>query len=289
MNKTVFLGYLELTKPKVTLLNLLVGVTCFVLAAYPSVDFVRLAVFSLVGYLAAGGCGVLNSVYDQDIDRRMIRTAKRAIPTGTVSSNKALIYGSAMITGSFLLSYFCFDVLTLAMVVLGAVFYLLVYTVWLKRRSALNVVIGGVAGCFAALSGWTAVTNSLSLLPLLVASLDFLWTPGHLWGLALKKGEEYRKAKVPMLPVNFGRNTTAKIIFWLNIGTVLFSFSFPLLNLSGTMFTVIAVIGGAGFLLQNLWLLVYPSEAVGFKVFLASMPYLACIMFGLIIDKVLLI
>ncbi len=116
--------YLELTKPKVTLLNLLVGVTCFLLAAYPTVDWLKLVAFSIVGYLAAGGCGVLNSVYDRDVDKLMTRTSKRAIPSGYITSTKALTFGTALIVSSFAFSYFFFNPLTFLMLALGLVFYL---------------------------------------------------------------------------------------------------------------------------------------------------------------------
>ena len=146
-----------------TLLNLLVGVTCFALAAFPLVNPFKLAVFAFAGYLACGGCGVLNCVYDQSVDKLMQRTSKRAIPTGVVSSNNALIFGSVLTAAGIGISYFAFNALTAFMMILGTVFYLVVYTVWLKRSSSLNVVIGGIAGCFAALSGWTAAANTLSL------------------------------------------------------------------------------------------------------------------------------
>jgi protoheme IX farnesyltransferase len=120
-----------------------------------------------------------------------------------------------MIATSFGLSYVLFNALTAAMIILGTAFYLIIYTVWLKRASPLNVVIGGFAGCFAALSGWTATANTPSLVPILVAMLDFLWTPGHLWGLAIKKVKEYKKAGVPMLPVKIGTAKAAQVVFWL--------------------------------------------------------------------------
>ena len=265
--------YLELTKPKVTLLNLLVGVTCFVLAVFPSVDWVKLAVFSGVGYLAAGGCGVLNSVYDQDIDKLMPRTSKRAIPSGQVPANKGLMLGGAMISLSLAVSFIFFNLLTALMFALGAAFYLVIYTVWLKRASPWNVVIGGFAGCFAGLSGWAAAVNVLSAMPLLVALLDFLWTPGHLWGLAIKKVKEYKQAGIPMLPVKIGIASASRVVFWLNVLTVASSLMFPLLHLTGIVFSSVALAAGAAFLFQNRGLLAGGSEAYGFKVFLASMPY----------------
>ena len=139
--------------------------------------------------MAAGGCGVLNSVYDQDIDKLMIRTSKRAIPSGYVSPKKGMTFGVLMLAISYVLSYFFFNSLTVLMLGLGTAFYLIIYTIWLKRISPWNVVIGGFAGCFAGLSGWTAAANTLSLMPMLVAMLDFLWTPGHLWGLSHQKDE----------------------------------------------------------------------------------------------------
>jgi len=279
--------YLELTKPKVTLLNLLVGVVCFVLAAFPAVSWLKLALFAVVGYLAAGGCGVLNSAYDQDIDKLMARTSKRAIPAGLVPPSKAIIFGIAMIAVSFALSILFFNPLTAFMIGLGTAFYLIIYTVWLKRISPWNVVIGGFAGCFAALSGWTAAVNTLSLMPLLVAMLDFLWTPGHLWGLAIKKVKEYKDAGIPMLPVTVGITRASQVVFGLNVLTVSFSFLFLLMHLTGAIYLVVALAAGAAFLFQNRGLLSSASEIAGFKVFAASMPYLACLILGLIIDKII--
>jgi heme o synthase len=287
--KQRILNYVELTKPKVTLLNLLVGLCCYILAVYPKVNFLALAVFASIGYLAAGGCGVLNSVYDQDIDKLMKRTAKRAIPSGAVSSNAGKALGTSMIAVSFAVAYFFFNPLTALMLALGTVFYLVVYTIWLKRISPWNVVIGGFAGCFAALSGWTAAVNSLSLMPLFVAVLDFLWTPGHLWGLAIKKVKEYKNAGVTMLPVKIGTMKAAKVVFWLNFSTVAFTFLFPLLRLTSTFFISVALVAGVWFMFQNRGLASVASEMDGFKAFVASMPYLALLMFGLVLDKALLI
>lgn len=239
--------------------------------------------------MAAGGCGVLNSVYDQDIDKLMIRTSKRAIPSGYVSPKKGMTFGVLMLAISYVLSYFFFNSLTVLMLGLGTAFYLIIYTIWLKRISPWNVVIGGFAGCFAGLSGWTAAANTLSLMPMLVAMLDFLWTPGHLWGLAIKKMNEYKKAGIPMLPVIAGISKASKVVFLLNILTVAFSFMLPLAHLAGTVYLVVAFAAGTLFLFQNRGLLFSVSESAGFKVFVASMPYLACLMLGLIIDKLILI
>ena len=281
--------YVQLTKPKVTLLNLLVGVTCFVLAAFPAITWFKLAMFAGIGYLAAGGCGVLNSFYDRDVDKLMTRTSKRAIPAGQVKSNNALMLGVAMISASFAFAYFLFNPLTCMMLGAGTVFYLIIYTVWLKRTSSWNVVIGGFAGCFAGLAGWTAAVNTISLMPLLIAMLGFLWTPGHLWGLAIKKMKEYKTAGIPMLPVKIGIVKSSRVVFWLNALTVASSFLFVLFRLTGIIYMAVALTAGATFLFQNRGLLFSSSEKQGFKVFIASMPYLTCLMMGLIIDKIVLI
>jgi protoheme IX farnesyltransferase len=278
--------YIQLTKPKVTLLNLLVGLTCFFLAAYPNLNVVALGVFALVGYLAAGGCGVLNSVYDKDIDKKMQRTAKRSIPAGYITVRNGTIFGSILIALSFAIGLFYFNRLTLLMLGLGVVFYLVIYTLWLKRSSPWNVVIGGFAGCFAGLSGWTAAAGTLSLLPLFIALLDFLWTPGHLWGLAMKKVEEYRQVGVPMLPVTVGLHKASRIVFFMNALTVAFSL-FPLALLAGPIYLTVALLIGSAFIIQNVGLLVSCSEMDGFKVFLASMPYLFCLMLALIVDRII--
>jgi protoheme IX farnesyltransferase len=280
--------YVELTKPKVTLLNLLVGVACFIVAAFPAINWLNLAVFCAAGYLACGGCGALNCVYEKDTDKLMQRTSKRAIPTGAVTSKNGLIFGTSLTTAGISVSCAFFNALTALMMTFGAVFYLIVYTIILKRTSSLNVVIGGLAGCFAALSGWTAVTNSLSLAPLLISAVDFLWTPGHLWGLAMKKASEYKKAHIPMLPVLIGLRKTAQITFMFNVATIILSLLLPVLGFTGFLYPVFAVAAGAWFIFESRKLLVFPSEATGFRVFLASMPYLGVLMLGLMIDKIFL-
>jgi len=285
MTNRKFVKYVELTKPKVTLLNLLVGVTCFALATLPQVNLLRLSVFALAGYLSCGGCGVLNCVYDRDVDRLMPRTSKRAIPSGTISPINALSYGSILLLSGICISFIVFNAITAVMMALGAVFYLVVYTIYLKSRSSLNVVIGGVAGCFAALAGWTAASNSLSLLPLLVSTVDFLWTPGHLWGLAMKKIKEYKAAGIPMLPVTVGIKKAAQTTFMLNLLVVASSLTLPVLGVSGLIYCFVALSAGIWFLLENRRLLAFPSESGGFQIFSASMPYLAILMVGLLVDR----
>ncbi len=280
-------SFVELTKPKVTLLNLAVAITCFVLAAYPKLDFSRVMVFAFAGYLACGGCCALNCFYDKDSDKLMERTSRRAIPSGRISPRSALLFGLVLITAGVAISIFFLNALTGIMIVAGFIFYIGVYTVILKRISSLNVVIGGLAGCFAALSGWTAAVNTLSLVPIVVSAIDFLWTPGHLWGLAIKKMKEYKKAGIPMLPVKVGISKTAQIIFLFNLSTIGVSLLLPLTGFSGRLYFAVALVAGGWFAIESQRLLASPSETHGFRVFVSSMPYLLALMVGLLLDRIL--
>jgi len=277
--------YLELTKLRVTSLNVLVGMTCFVLAQLPRIDWQTLALFGLVSYLAVGGCGALNSYCDRDLDKLMNRTSRRAIPSGEITPRNALLYGLMLLILGLSITYFVFGAPTFFMVSAGAVVYLFVYTLWLKRRSDWNVVVGGVSGSFAALSGWVATGNIVGLTPVLVAFLDFLWTPGHLWGLAMAKVNEYRRASVPMLPVTIGLRRAAHYLFLFNLFTLITSFLFPMFGLMGTVYSVIAGVCGLVLLWKSSKLISSPSQEEGFKLFKLSILYLTCIMVGLIVDR----
>jgi protoheme IX farnesyltransferase len=259
--------------------------TCFVLAQLPRIDWLALALFGIVGFLAVGGCGALNSYYDRDLDKLMDRTSRRSIPSGAITPRNALLYGLMLLTVSLSITYLVFDRLTFVMVSAGAIVYLFVYTLWLKRRSVWNVVIGGVSGSFAALSGWVAAGNIIGLTPVLVALLDFLWTPGHLWGLAMTKVNEYRRAGVPMLPVMLGLGRAARYLFLFNLFTLTSSLLFPMLGLMGLVYSVIAGVGGLGLLWKSWKLISSPSQEEGFKMFKLSILYLACIMLALIVDR----
>ena len=143
--------YLELTKPRVTSLNVAVGITCFILAELPRIDWPTLILFGTVAYLTVGGCGALNCYFDRDLDKLMDRTCRRAIPSGVITPINALLYGLILLTVGVFGAYFTFGGLAFGMIVMGATVYLFVYTRWLKRRSRWNVVVGGVSGSFAAL------------------------------------------------------------------------------------------------------------------------------------------
>jgi protoheme IX farnesyltransferase len=281
-----WLKYLELTKPRVTMLNIFVGIVTFVLAQFPSIDFRSLGLFFVVAYLIAGGCGALNCYLDKDTDKIMDRTSRRVIPTGAVSPRAALVFGVSVLSVGLLVSYTIFNTLTLLMISFGAFVYLAVYTLWLKRRTPWNVVIGGISGSFAALSGWTAACNCVSMIPVLIGFFDFLWTPGHLWSLAIRMVEQYRIARIPMLPVVFGVKRTTQYIFGFNMATVGFSLIFPILGLSGLLYLIVACVAGIKLLSDSYRLLVSPYKEYGMKLFMTSVPYLACVIATLFVDKI---
>ena len=280
--------YLELTKPRVTSLNVAVGITCFILAELPRIDWPTLIIFGTVAYLTVGGCGALNCYFDRDLDKLMDRTCRRAIPSGAITPVNALLYGLILLTIGMFGACFTFSKLAFGMIVMGAAAYLFVYTHWLKRRSRWNVVIGGVSGSFAALSGWAATGNAFSLMPLLVALLDFLWTPGHLWGLAIARVKEYRRASLPMLPVTVGLRTASRYVFLFNVLTFASSLLFPILGMTGPVYSVAAIFAGALLLWRSWKLLILPSEGGGFRLFLLSVVYLSFVMGALVIDRLTL-
>jgi len=202
--------YVELTKPKVQSLLLLTTITTMYVAGDPSVTLVALT--CLGGYLSAGGAGAVNHWFDRDIDARMARTATRPIPAGRVAPGAALMFGCALAALSFLELSLTVNVLAASLSFAGFLGYVLVYTVWLKRRTAQNIVIGGAAGAVPPLVGWAAVTGSVSGTAVLLFFIVFFWTPPHFWALSLLMKDEYARVGVPMLPVVRGEAETRRQI-----------------------------------------------------------------------------
>jgi protoheme IX farnesyltransferase len=202
--------YVELTKPKVQSLLLLTTIAAMYVAGDPSVGLVALT--CLGGYLSAGGAGAVNHWFDRDIDAQMARTATRPIPAGRVRPTAALLFGCTLAVLSFVELSLTVNVLAASLSFAGFLGYVLVYTVWLKRRSTQNIVIGGAAGAIPPLVGWAAVTGSVSATAVLLFAIVFFWTPPHFWALSLLMKDEYAKVGVPMLPVVRGEGETRRQI-----------------------------------------------------------------------------
>jgi protoheme IX farnesyltransferase len=202
--------YAQLTKPKVQSLLLLTTAAAMYVAGDPSPGLVALT--CLGGYLSAGGAGAVNHFYDRDIDARMTRTATRPIPAGRISPKAALAFGCALVVLSLLELSLAVNPLAAALSFAGFLGYVFVYTVWLKRRTPQNIVIGGAAGAVPPLVGWAAVRGSVGGTAVMLFFIVFFWTPAHFWALSLLAQRDYARAGVPMLPVVRGERETRRQI-----------------------------------------------------------------------------
>jgi heme o synthase len=208
--RQVVADYVEMTKPKVQSLLIFTTVTTMYVAGDPSIGLVALT--CLGGYLSAGGAGAVNHWYDRDIDAQMARTADRPVASGRVSPRAALIYGLALAALAFVVLSVGVNPLAAVLSLSGFLGYTLVYTVWLKRSTPQNIVIGGAAGAVPPLVGWAATTGSLSWTALYLFAIVFYWTPPHFWALSLLMKDEYAKVGVPMMPVVRGEQETRRQI-----------------------------------------------------------------------------
>jgi protoheme IX farnesyltransferase len=199
--------FLALTKPRVLSLVVFTGL-CGLLAAPQSINPVLGFTAILCIALGAGAAGALNQWYEADLDARMKRTADRPLPAGRMDRQSALHFGVGLGAFSVILMGLAVNLLAAAILAVSILFYVLVYTVWLKRRTPQNIVIGGAAGAFPALIGWAAATGRIEMLPVLLFALVFLWTPPHFWALALYINSDYARAGVPMLPAIAGQRAT---------------------------------------------------------------------------------
>ena len=216
----VIKSYYQLTKPRIIPLLLITTAASMWIASEGRVEPFLLLVTLVGGTLAAASAQVMNCIYDRDIDYNMLRTRKRPIPAGKVSSHHALIFALFLGVLSFTLFAVFVNLLAAGLAMSGIVFYMLVYTHWLKRHTTQNIVIGGAAGAIPPLVGWAAVTGELSWTAWLLFTIIFLWTPPHFWSLALMIKDDYAQVEVPMLPVLAGEESTAKQIWiytWLTV------------------------------------------------------------------------
>ena len=278
--------YFMLTKPKVISLLLFTTIAAMFMAARGTPDIGLLITVFIGGYLSAGAAGVLNMVIDFDIDYRMKRTRKRPTASGLISRQNALMFGLVLTVISYLMLGLGANWLTANLSLAGLLTYVFVYTMWLKRVSWHNIVIGGAAGCFPPLVGWAAVMGDLNVFSLYLFAIVFFWTPVHFWALALMIKEEYREVGIPMLPVVHGDKMTVAQIGLYTIFTVTMSLM-PLLlpGELGWIYGVSAVI--LNVLLARGALKLYRSisrpNAVG--LYLYSMLYLALLFLLMAVDR----
>ncbi len=286
--RSTLLGYLALTKPRVVELLLVTTIPAMLLASRGSVDLVLILNTLFGGMLAAGGANTLNCVADADIDKVMKRTAGRPLARAAVPRSHALVFGLALSVGSFFWLWWTTNLLSAHLAAATIAFYVLVYTLLLKRRTAQNVVWGGAAGCMPVMIGWSAVTGTIGWQALAMFAIIFFWTPPHTWALAMKYKEDYRAAGVPMLPVvATERQVTTRVVVytWLTVAATL-----ALIPAAGWLYASVAVLAGAWFLTlaHRLHAGVLRGDPVKpLKLFLHSNNYLAAVFCALAVDSVI--
>jgi len=282
-------AFLNLMKPRVMSLVIF---TCSVglLIAPVKVSFLD-AVFSLIAVaLGSGAAGALNMWYESDLDSLMTRTCFRPIPTGKLTKNQALAFGILSSLVSVIALYIFSNLIAATILAITILFYVFVYTIWLKRKTPQNIVIGGASGALPPVIGWAIATNGITLEPIILFLIIFIWTPSHFWALSLYKSEDYKKAKIPMLPVTSGIKTTkfnifiyALILFPVAISPFFFNFS------GLTYFTLATTLSGyyvfiSFKLLKEKNLII--EKRLAAKLFGYSILYLFMIFTSILIDRV---
>ncbi len=272
-------AYVALTKPRIIELLLVTTLPAMILAerSWPGT---WLVVATLIGgTMSAGGANAINNVIDRDIDQVMRRTAHRPMATQKVPPMHALVFGIALGVAGFAWLWVTSNLLAAILSTAALLFYVFVYTLWLKRSSSQNIVIGGAAGAVPVLVGWAAVTGSLSVAPWVMFAIIFFWTPPHFWALSLRYQEDYARAGIPMLPVVVGEEATLHSIFLYSIQLVALSLVLFAAGNMSLVYLVSSVILGAGFLVGAWRLRSHTDEAMRF--FGYSNVYLT-LLFGVI-------
>jgi len=277
--------YLALTKPRIILLLLATTATTMVVAAGRGLSLALLGYTMLGGALAAGAANAMNMYWDRDIDARMHRTRHRPVPAGRLAPGQALAFGAVLAALSILVFGRFVNWLSAALAVGGILFYVFVYTVWLKRTTPQNIVIGGAAGAVPPLVGWAAVTGQVATPALLLFAVIFLWTPPHFWALALARRHDYAAAGIPMLPVVAGEDRTRREIMLYTLALVATTLLLVPVGGAGTFYLVTAAALGAGFIYQARALGRNPGGRAALRLFAYSSAYLALLFTALAIDR----
>lgn len=271
---TKLAGYVALTKPRIIELLLITTVPPMILAegGMPS-GWLILATL-IGGTFAAGGANTINMVIDRDIDRLMPRTQGRPLVTGLITPRAAMIFALVLEALAFVVLWTFTNLLAAVLALSATAFYVFVYSLWLKRTSTQNIVIGGAAGCMPVLVGWAAVADSLAWTPWVLFGIVFTWTPPHSWALATKYADDYRAAGVPMLPaVTPMRETSIQMLIWTVALVIVSLVLAPVADL-GLIYVIPAIALGAGFIAMCVWLWRKPSERLAMQVFAYSITYL---------------
>lgn len=285
-------AYRELMKMRIVALLVFTTITAMFVAANGAPSLEVFIPTVLGGIAAAGGASALNQYIDRDMDVKMYRTARRPIPSGRVSPMNALIFGMAMVAWSVLILGIWVNWLSAGLALLGAVYYVVLYTLILKRNTVMNIVIGGGAGAIPVLVGWASVSGSLAIEAFILFAIVFYWTPPHSWALAILVNKDYAAANVPMMPVAKGEAVTRYQILLYSIQLVLItllpglSLFLPGVEFLGGFYVVSALLLGAGLLYMSVKLIREATGAAARNTYKYSSIYLALLFMAMIIDRI---
>ena len=281
---------IEISKPRIVVLLVITAITSMYAASKlvsgsPQLEYLDYLHIIVAGALASAGSSALNHYYDKDIDPKMSRTSSRPIPSGRMNASNVLLYGLIVSCVSVIYGFFALNAVSAFFIAVGIFSYVVIYTVWLKRKNTSNIVIGGIAGSAAAWAGWSAATGSMDLLGFLVGFLVFVWTPSHFWCLAMKMKDQYAQAEVPMLPVVIGMQKTSKFI--LGNTLLLIPYSLILILIPdglGIVYAVIASVSGGLMLVYHYKLTKTPTSEFAWKAYKVTAPYLTIIFVAVALD-----
>ena len=276
--------WFALLKPRVMTLVVFTGLIGLLVAPghlHPVLAFTAVLCIAV----GAGACGAINMWYDRDIDALMRRTRNRPIPAGRIAPGEALGFGVTLAVASVIMMGLAINLTAAALLALSIGFYVFVYTMWLKRRTPQNIVIGGAAGAFPAVIGWAAVTGSVDLLPLILFAIVFFWTPPHFWSLALWANDDYRRANVPMLPVVAGAaETRRQILLYSILLYAVTQLPFCAGGL-GTVYLGVSMTLGIGFVYGAVRLYRRADRRSALVLYLFSLAYLALLFASMVVDR----
>ena len=278
-------GYVALTKPRIIELLLITTVPTMVVAEQGLPSLWLMVATVVGGTFAAGGANAINMYVDRDIDAVMKRTQNRPLVTGVLSPRSALVFAVGLEVVAFAWLWGFVNLLSAVLAVAACLFYVFVYTLWLKRSSTSNIVIGGAAGAAPVLIGWSAVTDSLAWPPVLLFAIIFFWTPPHFWALAIRYKDDYAAADVPMLPSVTTLHTTSVRILVYTVWLWFLTLAFVPVGGMGWIYAVAALVLGAGFTALAVQLLRTGSTAVAMRLFTYSITYVTLLFGSMALDE----
>jgi protoheme IX farnesyltransferase len=277
-------AYVALTKPRIIELLLITTLPTMIVAERGLPPAWLMAATLLGGALAAGGANAINMFVDRDIDKLMHRTSKRPLVTGAVTPRAALTFAITLEVAAFIELWAWVNLLSAILAISATLFYVFVYTLWLKRTSSQNIVIGGAAGAVPVLVGWAAVTDSLSWTPVVMFAIIFVWTPPHFWSLAVKYKDDYRAASVPMLPAVATFKRTAREILFYSVLLVAVSLLLAAVATLGVIYVVSASVLGLVFVAMAVRLLLKQTPKAAMQLFSYSITYLTLLFVFMAVD-----